>query len=61
MFSRLIVFPQNIGLLSILICRAMTVGACSEEEPDITLTPPPFQAKLFIRDRHYLAYTGNKQ
>lgn len=33
--------PHSISLLSIFFCILLTVSACSEDEPELTLTPPP--------------------
>ena len=41
MFSKPHSDPHIVGLLSIFLCMLLTVSACSEDEPELTLTPPP--------------------
>lgn len=40
-------FPR-LSLLSILFCILMTVSACSEDEPELTLTQPPSGEELQV-------------
>lgn len=57
MIPKLNVYPKIGSLLSISICLLLTINACSEEEPVITLTPPPSgQIQVLFLGSSYFAY-----